>query len=55
MTNDQFDHNWTIKDSNNTPNIRLRWYKEQTDACINAGFNVTSSTDNHLLMEQMMK
>jgi hypothetical protein len=51
----QFDHNWSIKKTNNTPAVRLRWYKEQTKACSDAGFRVTSITDNHLLMEQMMK
>ncbi len=55
LKNEAFDHNWTVEETNNTPQVRLRWYKEQTDACANAGFNVTSMTDNHLLMEKMMK
>jgi hypothetical protein len=55
LKDELFDHNWSIKKTNNTPAIRLRWYKEQTKACSDAGFRVTSTTDNHLLMEQMMK
>jgi len=55
LKDEQFDHNWTIESTNNTPQKRVAWHKEQTNACQKAGFLVTSMTDNHLLMEQMMK
>ena len=55
LKDEQFDHNWIIPEKGNTPAIRLRWHKEQTEACKEAGFTVTSLVDNHLLMEQMMK
>jgi len=55
LNNEQFDHNWSLKNQNNTPTIRLRWHREQSDACKKAGFNVTSLVDNFLLMEQMMQ
>jgi hypothetical protein len=55
LKDELFDHKWSIEKTGNTPSVRLRWYAEQTSACQNAGFRVTSKTDNHLLMEQMMK
>tara|TARA_B100001093_G_scaffold497645_1_gene544816 strand:+ start:93 stop:1508 length:1416 start_codon:yes stop_codon:yes gene_type:complete len=55
LKNEQFDHDWTIHKTNNTPNVRLRWHNEQTEACVKSGFKVSSMTDNHLLMEKMMK
>ena len=55
LANEQFDHNWTIKSTDNTPSTRIRWFKEQTDACASAGFKVTSRIDNHLIMEQQSK
>lgn len=55
LNNEQFDHNWSLKNENNTAEVRLRWHKEQTMACKKAGFTVTSSVDNFLLMEQMMQ
>ncbi len=51
----QFDHQWSIQKTGNTPQVRLRWSREQTEACANAGFKIMSSMDNHLLMETMMK
>jgi radical SAM superfamily enzyme YgiQ (UPF0313 family) len=55
LKDELFDHKWSIEKTANTPSVRLKWSAEQTLACKNAGFNVTSMTDNHLLMEQMMK
>ena len=55
LKDEQFDHNWTVSKTNNTPKIRLKWHNEQTDACVESGFTVSSMTDNHLLMEKMMK
>lgn len=55
LSNEQFDHNWFIKATDNTPSNRIRWLKEQTDACADVGFKVTSSIDNHLIMEQQSK
>jgi len=55
LKDEQFDHNWTVSKTNNTPDIRLKWHNEQTDACVESGFTVSSMTDNHLLMEKMMK
>ena len=55
LQDEQFDHKWSINASQNTPTVRLRWVKEQTKACSEAGFSVQSMIDNHLLMEQMMK
>ena len=51
----QFDKQWTVKKNNNTPEVRLKWLREQTQSCIKQGFVVTNSTDDHLLMEKMMK
>lgn len=55
LKDQQFDHDFYIKDTDNTPTTRLRWHKEQTEACMAAGYRVTSLIDNHLLMEQMME
>lgn len=55
LTNQLFDHDWSIDKTGNTPSVRVRWNAEQTRACQKAGFRVTSETDNHLLMEQMIK
>ena len=55
LMDEQFDHNWSIESTNNTAELRLRWMREQTQACVDAGFRVKSRIDNHLLMEQMMK
>ena len=51
----QFDKQWTVKKNNNTSEVRLKWLREQTQSCIKQGFVVTNSTDDHLLMEKMMK
>lgn len=50
-----FDHEWQSVDGKNTSEIRMRWMKEQQNACIRAGFNETNRVDNHLLMEREMK
>ena len=55
LNDKQFDHQWSIQKTGNTPQVRLRWSREQTEACANAGFKIMSSMDNHLLMETMMK
>ena len=55
LKDQQFDHDFYIKDTDNTPTTRLRWHKEQTEACMASGYRVTSLIDNHLLMEQMME
>ena len=54
LKNKMLDQHWIREKTNNTPSVRLRWYKEQTDACIKAGYCVTSLIDNHMLMEKMM-